>query len=715
MNYLIKKTLALCLCFSLALVIKAQNVKFTTESKIQPFYLADDGGAYFIHVDGNKIRGIGEHPGKNYSISFWGKKKGDVITGKWWCLPKYSSKNHGTIELKLDKNNKLQVINESGGFPVVNLNPKPLTKSILVQLPYTKKPEWEVGTSDNISGAFKSTSKNVICYVRQSGDAVRMYCESMASGDKKPSFAYSFLGRKKEKGKIEGKVYSISKGKQKGSAKATFYIKNENKMTATSTFKLGGDNWKRVHPDYGTKINDYIKGKDNNPGNMLQIVSNPTASPKSMGKADPKNSKSNGGIKQCETQKWSFSKNVIDQTVLKAIDLFPGAIVNIDEKFVTGEPRIITELPQSKRTFSITRLAGFSKGKESFGISKLKLSKYQTQLNNRLSWWRKNSRVAFTPNTGEESSEFSWSKKQFLMNIGVNYLAPSVSVAASVSYEKTSESYVFNAFARYDFYSVLVDQPKSPSDWFLPSTTLKQIKAVHRTKNTRLGYVSKVTYGAVMLVSFEFSSEESFTDISAAVNAVTAGGAIKAELKTKISNALKNVRIKYKVTGGKVTSLDHTGDVDNIIKQYNDIKRNLTKGSDPGQGVPVSYQVKFLKDNELAKIGQATDFEEAKCEVKPDFVSFESSGHFSTVFRLTDAKGDLIGEQKMKKGSKSITLPVNTLFPLTLEIKIRPFAKSLNAKGKWNHFKKITATPGCHYRMGGGSQKKADLQIQECN
>jgi len=715
MKHLFKLLFILCMCFALTQGVKAQIGKFSSAAEIQAFYIGDDGGAFYMHADGKKIRGVGEHPGKNYSLLLWGEKKGNIITLKWWSTPKEIQKSEGTLELKLTNKNILQVISETGGFPASILNPKPLSKSIQLQLPYKKNPAWESDKAGNISGAFKSTSKNVICYTRQVGKMVRMYCESKAGGDKKPSYAYLFLGTKGAAGKVEGKVYAMSKGKQKGTKKATFYIKDENSMTASSGFKLGGKNWKRVNVDYRKKVNAYLTTLENNPDNMLKLVRKPTTTPKAVGGPSQQNSHQEGGLKKCAVQSWEYSKNIVEQTVLKEIDLFPGAIVKINANYVKGEPSLISELAQSKRSFSITRLAGFSKGKESFTIDGLNMSKYQTQLNNRLDYWRKNSRVSFSPNKGDESSAFTWSRKQFLMDIGVNYTSPSVNVFTDVSYEKTSESYVFNAYARYDYFSVLVDAPKSPADWFKDGTTLRQVKAVHKNKHMRLGYVSKITYGAVMLVSFEFDSNQSFADVSTVVNAITGNGKLDIELDTKFSKVVQGVEIRYMTSGGKTKTLDHSGSIQDIIKQYNNIKRNLTDNSDPGQGVPVSYQVKYLKNNEVAKLGQSADYEKKKCELTPDFVSFENAGGYQVAFRFEDASGEVIAEKIMRKGRKSITFTPDTKLPITANITTRLWGKPLKSKGKWNHFKRFIVTPGCHYRMGGISQKKADLKIQECD
>jgi len=190
---------------------------------------------------------------------------------------------------------------------------------------------------------------------------------------------------------------------------------------------------------------------------------------------------------------------------------------------------------------------------------------------------------------------------------------------------------------------------------------------------------------------------------------------VDADVETQFNKVVKNVKIRYKTTGGNLTPLDHNGSIQDIIRQYNQIKKNLTKRSDPGQGVPVSYQVKFLKNNKIAKIGQTTDYEAAKCEVTPDFISVEVGGHFTGAFRLMDGDGKLIDEKIMKKGRKAIKIPTNTIFPLTMEIKTRAYAQAINSNGNWNFFKKFSATPGCHYRMGGASQNKADLVIQECD
>lgn len=714
---LIKLITVTCLMLFAAFFAEAQPTQFGAQSNIQPFYIGDDNGAYYMVKDGDKIRWFGEHPGKRYAIVFWGKKNGKKISGKWWSLSKYAYKGRGTLEAKLEADNKITITNETGGFPVSKLRPKNLTPDLLVQLPFKERPEWATNKDSNLSGAFKSKKKNVICYSRQLGKNVRMFCESKATGGKKASYSYIFLGKLKDNNKAVGKVYALSKGKQSGSAKATYYLKGKEQISSASEFDLGGKTWKRVNPNYRKKINEYLRAKKNNPDNILQLEKNPTGSPQLVGQSDPRFTQEGSTFKHCEVKQWDFSKNTASQTVLNDITLYPGALVSIDQKFLKGEPQLITGLPQSKNTYTIMGLSGFpNKKKKSFTIDSVNRSKFNDKLDKRLNTWRQNSnKVDFKPKAGQEASEYSWSKEQFLLDIGVNFYSPSANIATSVSHGQTSESYTFYAYARYDFFSVVVDEKESPAHWFTPQTTLSMVKSVHRTDKMRLGYVSSVTYGSVFLVSFEFDRKESFTDVEAAVQAVTAGGVVDANTGIKHNKAMENIKMKVLVTGGDWEPVEHSGDVNEIIRQYNDIKNKIVNNSDPAQGVPVAYKINFLKNNAVAEIGQTANYESETCEVRPDYITFENRGGYTAVLRLVSASGELIGERKLKNGKKVIKIPSDADSPFVVEIKTRSILKPLDSRGKWNFFKELTAYPGCNYRMGGKTQKQAALIIQDCD
>ncbi|MEL7123198.1 MAG: thiol-activated cytolysin family protein, partial [Bacteroidota bacterium] len=190
------------------------------------------------------------------------------------------------------------------------------------------------------------------------------------------------------------------------------------------------------------------------------------------------------------------------------------------------------------------------------------------------------------------------------------------------------------------------------------------------------------------------------------------------DVRTKYNELLQNVEISYKLLGGQWEPFSHTNDINEIIKEYNEINKRISTGSTVRNGVPIAYEVKYVKNNNSAAVGQATKYKETKCKIVDDYISHETAGLFTAVYRVTAGDGTVVYDKKFKRdeGRKiKVDLPLSLPDPLTLEINLRSILKPLSAKGGWSFFWEGQITRGCHYRMGGSSINQADLVIQECD
>ena len=63
--------------------IASGNVK----TKIQSFYIGDDGGVYYVTADDNKLYWVGEHPGQLYCHVVSGIISGSIAKCEWTSSP----------------------------------------------------------------------------------------------------------------------------------------------------------------------------------------------------------------------------------------------------------------------------------------------------------------------------------------------------------------------------------------------------------------------------------------------------------------------------------------------------------------------------------------------------------------------------------------------------------------------------------------------------
>src|SRR5690606_463223 len=113
------------------------------------------------------------------------------------------------------------------------------------------------------------------------------------------------------------------------------------------------------------------------------------------------------------------------------------------------------------------------------------------------------------------------------------------------------------------------------------------------------------------------------------------------------------------IGGGAETSLEvFTGNSDQAMKGLRDyIQKGATYRRD-NPGLPVAYQVAFLKDNRFAMIGYPTDYTETQCIRYPSgCVKFEKGvGYVDKVevtWRESDAAGNPVVDSKWESGNKT--------------------------------------------------------------
>jgi len=138
---------------------------------------------------------------------------------------------------------------------------------------------------------------------------------------------------------------------------------------------------------------------------------------------------------------------------------------------------------------------------------------------------------------------------------------------------------------------------------------------------------------------------------------------VGANVAAKYKSILENSSIQYVVIGGNADDAAKTA----MAKSYGDLKNLIESGgqfSSKNPGVPIVYTVKFLKDNQLAKMGYATDFVKVECEEKEEmFIKLYHAGGYVAKFKISwveDGKDKSWDSGDKTAGySETVNLPYN--------------------------------------------------------
>lgn len=209
------------------------------------------------------------------------------------------------------------------------------------------------------------------------------------------------------------------------------------------------------------------------------------------------------------------------------------------------------------------------------------------------------------------SQEQMHSVDQASLKLGLSAGYMSVSVKASLGASRTAEERTVTAYFVQKMFTASVELPESPTDLFSSEFTnevLDEHIAAGRIGADNLPvYVASVTYGRILM--FSFTSSANITDIRAALSA-TFSSLAGAEIEARYLDLLTQARISVVTVGGEgknATALIQSGD----LHDYFNEESALTSAR------PISYTVRNLGDNSLARVSETTEYNITECVARP--------------------------------------------------------------------------------------------------
>ncbi len=315
--------------------------------------------------------------------------------------------------------------------------------------------------------------------------------------------------------------------------------------------------------------------------------------------------------------------------------IYPGAML-LGNSIPTGEYTPITyernpvtisiSLPTTNQTSPVTEVVN------------PKLSTTRTAVNELLDGME----VGATPAYMQLTKTQTYSQGGMARSIGVSYGDPTKALGGSVTFEEgeTSNKVVIKFVQKY--YTIDVDYPQTPSDWFVDPVAV--LKDKNMGENSPV-YVSSVTYGRMALITIE--STESYDNIIGTVNAslsilpseiLDAGGSatgdidageIEANFTQDEINIFNSFKMDIMVLGGSGSNAANMmiiSDLSSYATALSDFINNGAEWSPESPGVMLSYKIRHLGDNSIANVILADRYKVRDC----------NRSKFIFSFRMTD-------------------------------------------------------------------------------
>lgn len=201
---------------------------------------------------------------------------------------------------------------------------------------------------------------------------------------------------------------------------------------------------------------------------------------------------------------------------------------------------------------------------------------------------------------------FSYDQMSLEMGLSAKYAGASVKASLSSNISNTRRT--ITAYFVQRMFTVSMVPPQSPGDVF--SAEFTQARLDEEVTRGRMGpenppvYVSSVAYGRILM--FSFSSDSSSDAISATLNALYDAGDFGADLTAEQEVVLATSEIRVATVGGDA---QHALD---LIRQ-NNLGAYFAEDAPLSTAKPISYTVRSLKDNTIARVSETTEYNLRDC------------------------------------------------------------------------------------------------------
>lgn len=224
------------------------------------------------------------------------------------------------------------------------------------------------------------------------------------------------------------------------------------------------------------------------------------------------------------------------------------------------------------------------------------------------------------------------SKEQLLVALNAHYGSGANQITGSFDFSSKSveNKIVLRYFQKY--YSIDVDTPVQPSDFFREPRRIGQDEV----------YVSSVDFGRMLFFTVE--STEDQRAIRAALNAAISGGG--GSVKGEHQKVLQNSRVRVIIQGGSAE--DGIRLITNGASGINDYLRRGANYSSSSPSAPLAYRLRFVSDNAIANVLTTTTYNQRVCT--------KTTGKFNVVFKqLTCLEVDDPGDNEEFYGTVDVS------------------------------------------------------------
>lgn len=303
-----------------------------------------------------------------------------------------------------------------------------------------------------------------------------------------------------------------------------------------------------------------------------------------------------------EKKQFSAGTGDLSAATAGAEAVYPGALVRVDSSLTEGRPTVLSA-PRGKVTVSLD-LPGMAGAQNAAVVSPATKSATRGAVSTLLERWNAEIAPKYPNVTARYTHDLTeaYSKTQIEAKLGLSLEAVADKLGIDFNAVHKGEKQTTVASFKQIYYTASVDDPTTPSAFLAAGASVDELRRQGASNETPPGYVSSVSYGRQIFVKME--SESKSTNVKAAFKAVYQGQ--KIEPGTEVDQIVKSSTFKAAVIGGSAPGqikvlTGKLGELNKVIEAESNYNRK-------NPGAPISYTVRFLKDNQQAVVSTTGDY-----------------------------------------------------------------------------------------------------------
>jgi len=204
------------------------------------------------------------------------------------------------------------------------------------------------------------------------------------------------------------------------------------------------------------------------------------------------------------------------------------------------------------------------------------------------------------------------SEQAMALQLGIDYESAFVDISSDFGFSSGSSLNRILVELNQSFYTMSFDIPTSTAGLFALDVTPDDLAKYVQPGNPAT-YISDVTYGRIYYMLIESTS--SYTEMEASVQASLNGvvNSANIDISGNSFSSLNNLKIKVMAFGGEATTSLLTVGESNL----NNLVSLLAESTTISTGVPISYVVRSVYDNQIVSVQLATEYDVTECEPAP--------------------------------------------------------------------------------------------------